>query len=460
MSIKKLLSVVLLACMVMLAIGTQSTRALPGHQPPPERVLLLDDGSELVVQKLAAAAAPNSGTIGNNFVIHNDPDSNIKEQRPAVAYNSDRQEYLVVWYNDRPGCDDLRAQRVSKKGTLVGGAFFISAGCDDDRRFPDVAYNSQQKQYLVVWENEHPSNGFSIRGKRISGTGTVLDSNDIEIRGAGGGLYTPVSPAVAYASTADRYLIVWSEVFHPMPITHEILAQVMTSSGTLEGSRVTVSSGTGSSTREDPDLAYNRARNEFLVVWRQYQAAGDRNINAQRVKMAGGMGVLGGPLTICDLPNDDYTPAVAALPHPSGTGQYLVVWQDRPGTTGNILARQVTGDGSSISIYLFVAFASVDEINPAIASNESGQRYFVTWSRPADPPWAFNYIHGRTVSLEGDIGEETYLGGIFADYPAVAAGPLGDFMTVFEDTPLSLTVGIYGQLVGNRIYIPLVLRNY
>ena len=117
---KKFLSIVLLACMATLAISTQATHALPERQAIAEKMLLLDDGSELAVQELCATTAPDNYTIGYNFVIRNDSET---EQRPAVAYNSDRQEYLVVWYNDRPGCDDLRAQRVSKEGALVGGGF-------------------------------------------------------------------------------------------------------------------------------------------------------------------------------------------------------------------------------------------------------------------------------------------------------------------------------------------------
>jgi hypothetical protein len=451
---KKLLSIVLLTCMVMLAMGTQFTHALLERQAIAEEVLLLDDGSELAVQELGVAAAPDNN-IGYNFVIRNDPET---EQRPAVAYNSDRREYLVVWYNDRPGCDDLRAQRVSKEGALIGGAFYISAGCDDNRRNPDVAYNSQAKEYLVVWEFEDGTGFDGIYGRRVSGTGTVLGTSDIQIRGKAA-IYTPVSPAVAYASTANRYLVVWAETWHPAPITYEILAQVVTPSGSLEGGTVTVSTST--ELREDSDLAYNRARNEFLVVWRQYYGAGDRDIYARRVKMAGGMDVLGDPFSICTLGNDDYAPAVAALPYPASNGQYTVAWMARPSAgDGDIMARQVSGDGSSVSGYMFVAVAEVDELNPAVAGDESGRRYLITWSRSAEPPLGLNYINGRAVSVEGDMGQETNFGGRFAYYPAVAAGPLGDFLVAFEDSALTSNVGIYGQLLGNRVYIPLVLRNH
>jgi hypothetical protein len=93
----------------------------------------------------AGVNATSGGTIGYNFTISGD--SALEEVSPSVAYNSDRQEYLVVWHNDRLGNDDIRAQRVSKNGALAGSAFYIQGGPGADRRYPDVVYNSQQNEY-------------------------------------------------------------------------------------------------------------------------------------------------------------------------------------------------------------------------------------------------------------------------------------------------------------------------
>jgi uncharacterized protein YlbG (UPF0298 family) len=446
MSIKKAI-LILVASAVMLAVESEPIRALPlGQSSDPPGEALPGNGEEGVAQGLAATS--DSSLVGYNFVIYND--GTLTEVYPAVAYNSDRQEYLVVWYNDRDGCDDIRAQRVSKNGALVGVAFYISAGCDHNRRFPDVAYSSQQKQYLVVWENEHPTTGYSIRGKRVSGTGAVLDSNDIVIQGESG-LYTPVSPAVAYASTADRYLVVWSETWHPMPLAHYIVAQVVTPSGSLEGSEVTVSA-TDDKPRQNPDLAYNRARNEFLVAWQQKHTSWD--IYGARVKMAGGAGVLGAPFAISTDAKDEVAPAVGAIPQSAGDGQYLVIWDHRHSSTdGDIHARMVAGGGTPGS-FIIVSEPTVDQTYPAVAGNESGQRYLVTWSwQETAPPFVWSHISGCTVSLGGSVGKETSIGRLLANHPAVAAGPLGDFLVVFE-----YMGGIYGQLWGNRVYLPLVVR--
>jgi hypothetical protein len=49
--------------------------------------------------------------------------------------------------------------------------------------------------------------------------------------------------------------------------------------------------------------------------------------------------------------------------------------------------------------------------------------------------------------------------GIAADYPAVSAGPNGDLLLAWQDQPVSGTnMNIYGQMWGNKLYIPIVLK--
>jgi len=403
----------------------------------------------LAIPTVTNAGSPIDGSL---------PISEAAEQevRPQVAYNSQRQEYLVVWYNDRTGCDDIRAQRVSKNGILVGGSFYIAAQCTPDRRFPDVAYNSASDQYLVVWEQYDASSGYSIRAKRVSGTGQVLDTNELVIRSYGYNLYTPVKPAVAYASTSDRYLVVWSETWHPLPITYGIYGQVVTAAGNLDGSMFTISEGT--QPREEPDLAYNRHANRYLVVW-QLDTGTLLDIHGQQVH--GGGGLYQGDITIAYYTKSSTAPAVAAIPTTPNDEKFLVVWEIHYAPNDrDIYARLVAEDGSLSSDFWISWSTGVDESSPAIASSESNLQYFVTWRHPqgvVDKP-----IRGRAISYQGALlGQTVVFSGVAADYPAVAAGPTGDFLTVWQDQPISVTnTNIYGQLWGNRIYIPIAVRNF
>ncbi|HBY08449.1 MAG TPA: hypothetical protein DEH22_11915 [Chloroflexi bacterium] len=379
-----------------------------------------------------------------------------QEVSPALAYNSQRQEYLAVWYNDRAGCDDIRAQRISKNGALVGGPFYISAGCTAERRYPNVAYNSASNQYLVVWEQYAAASGYSIRARRISGTGQVLDVNDLTIRSPGYNNYTPVKPAVSYASTSDRYLVIWAETWHPLPITYGIYGQVVNGAGGLDGNMFAVAEG--NQPREEPDLAYNRHANRYLVVW-QLDTGTLIDIHGQQVH--GGGGLFQGDITIAYYSKSSTSPAVAALPTAPTDDKFLVVWElDYAPSDRDIYARLVAEDGSLGKDFWVSWSSGIDESSPAIAGSEINQQYFVTWRYPqgiVDKP-----IRGRAASYGGALlGNTAEFSGVAADLSSVAAGANGDFLVAWQDQPISATnTNLYGQLWGNRIYLPLVRRDH
>ena len=117
-------------------------------------------------------------------------------------------------------------------------------------------------------------------------------------------------------------------------------------------------------------------------------------------------------------------------------------------------------DGSSISVAAGQTPSDPDRTHPAVAGYESTGQYLVTWTEQYSP-FLFTNVAGRAVSTGGDLlGEETYVSGIFADNAAVAGGWLGSFLVAFDDMPLTASKDIYGRLWGNRIYLPLALRNH
>jgi len=87
--------------------------------------------------------------------------------KPSIAYNPDRQEYLVVWYNERPVYPDIKAQRVGVDGQLVGGPCYIAGGEGAKRRYPDVVYNPTHQEYLVVWEELLDEGHSNIISQRV-----------------------------------------------------------------------------------------------------------------------------------------------------------------------------------------------------------------------------------------------------------------------------------------------------
>jgi hypothetical protein len=439
-----------IAVIFVLVLGGSATRALPGYgvyaQP-------IGQEPDLQGARGPTAAGAIDGLIGYNLKIQND--MGLVEMEPAVAYNSQRGEYLVVWYNDRPGNDDIQAQRVSKDGALLGGPFYIDAGPGADRRHPDVAYDSAADEYLVVWEHfDQATTSFSIHGRRISATGNGI-TNEFPIFD----FDHNETPAVAYASTADQYLIVW--MWAESGMVH-IAGRTFSTTGGLGGTFL-ISEDTTGNPRSHPDLAYNSRRNEYLVAWQQVSGPGDLDIYARRVN-AGGTPLQPAAIEITTTAEDQNLPAVGAIPTVGSEGQYLVVWENPypGGSLAHTYARLVDGSGSTLGGEFYVGALNSfdnDQVHPAVAGNARSKQYLVAWKQPTDPPLALEVIHARAVSSDGDLVDDEFsVGGLSADRPAVANGPSGDFLIAFDGPALTGSRGIYGQLVGNRIYLPLLLR--
>ncbi|MCL6429711.1 MAG: hypothetical protein K6V36_02480 [Anaerolineae bacterium] len=444
MRARQVWSIALLISVLLLAAVPAAAEPPPPRADPPGTGKAVAPGGEASVA--AAAASP----IGSAFVIRNDP--GVAEVDPAVAYNLARREFLVVWCNDRPDYPDIQAQRLKWDGTPIGGPFYIATG-SVQRRHPAVAYNSIRDEYLVVWEHCEWTLT-SIRGRVVSGLGQVLGPSDILISDAPG-LTSCFGPAVAYGAMDDRYLVVWEQ--DSGDNCADIEGQLVRGS-LVEGDNIVIATGGWDYDHGNPAVAYNIRTNEFLVAWERRSDSTDiSDICARRVSSTGAL--LGTELLLMGVFHSNTQPAVAALPAASPDGRYLVAWEMQIGP-GNrdIYGREVAGDGS-ISSGFWISGADVDEASPAVASYRYAERYLVTYQRSADPPYMWTYIRGRNVPTDyGPPGPEKYIGGVQAGHPAVTEGRLGDFLVVYDDQPLLGDRGIYGRLWGNRIYLPLVLR--
>lgn len=368
---------------------------------------------------------------------------------PAAAYNPDRREYLVAWHNSA----GIYAIRLDQAGRTIDSYFSIVGGEDASQRFPDVTYNNQHEQYLVVWENK-PEDGYpSIRARRVSAEGLVLDLNDIVLTGDSS-LVTPAKPAVAYSATSDRYMVVWSEIWHPSPMQYTIYAQMMTAEGAKDGLAVKVSEGT--THRRNPDIAFNCCANRHLVVWEQYNGVTSHyEIKGRQINGAGG--TYGSEIPIAGTSMDTRQPAVASIPTTPSSMAFFVVFQlEYQAGNNDIFGKFLEGDGTVMAGDIEIARSNNSETAPTVAGSDSAQEYLVVWREKAgemDQP-----IRARQyTSLGESLGGVYTLAASAADNPAAAAGPLGDFLISWEDLPAEASYGVlFGSLFGTRNYAPLI----
>jgi cysteine-rich repeat protein len=147
-----------------------------------------------------------------------------------VVYNPDRNEYFVVWDANHllsPGGTEreIYGQRLAgDTGESVGSNDFrIStagpSGVSEFRAiFPSVAYNPAAGEYLVVWVGEDDDdplvdNELEVFGQRVNATTEdQVGTDDFRISDMGPDGQTSFGvnqPRVVYNRASDEYLVVW-----------------------------------------------------------------------------------------------------------------------------------------------------------------------------------------------------------------------------------------------------------
>ena len=401
------------------------------------------------------------GPVGSRITVSSLPE---QQKAPAVAYNAERQEFVVVWWNDRPGNDDVYAQRADRSGQPVGPWFAVAWGEGTEQHSPDVAWNSRRDEYLVVWVRDDV-----IHARRVAPTGQLLGS---ELMVNSATRYASSDPALAYASTSDTYLVVW--VYQHVGggvIQHSsVVGRLVSSDGQPQGGQFYISQDTQGNGRFAPELAYNRSRNEHLVVWMQWDMfAAHDDVRARRVTGNGDL-LFPESIGIATGPEDQFTPGVAAIAtNPADGGRYLVTWVQQA-AQNQVLAQRLDADANPRGGALLLGLADPFDYGPAMAyGNEQADSYVAAWRVTYSQPYFGREVHAREITLNGDLasGEEV-LEGSGSDWPDVAAGDGSTFLIVYQEQANG-NKDIWGQLWvqqgpapppgAYRVYLPAIKRN-
>jgi len=432
------------------------------HRRPAVTTLLLVLGATLAPYPASAEAGPighrtASEPIGDTIIVSALPEDQVE---PAIAYNQERREYLVVWYNDRPGLDDIYAQRLDSNGAPTGPWIAISYGPGADRWRPAVAWNSARDEYLVIWDDNA-----SIRGRRVSGSGQPLGGEIAIDGGLAGG---DKDAHLAYASAQDSYLVVWQNSIIKGQLIEEghVLARVVSSEGLPQATPVYLSQGFGGNVRWPPRVAYNRSRNEYLVAWAQWDIfAAHNDVYARRVQ-GDGTPMFPESIPIFQGPNDQAWVDVTAMPTRPHEGLYLVTWVDWM-LPAQVRAQRLDGLGTLLGLPIALGPCDVmDASCPAAAANEHSATFLVAWAHTYWQPYVFGQIHVRELDKDGALdGPVLVLPGRYAGFPTTAAGGPGDLFVAYQDRSFTgPDHDIFGQLFGQHqpslhLYLPVLRRN-
>lgn len=359
----------------------------------------------------------------------------------------------MVWYNRWSGSSDIYAQRVSGHGELLSWFAVVPENpYPNDRVHPSVAYDPVNDRYLVVWAYDALGDGsdWDIHGLFVGWSGPISHQHQLNICTW---LTQQDMPEVAYSRGEEEFMIVWLTE-HPSVPAYISGRRMKASDGTFlpSSSDITISHATEARVR--PDIAYNLAGNEYLVVYDNME-----DVLATRFTGKGApMGL--GEFAIAGWPGSETVPSVAACRE---TDQYLVAWQN---PQPDIYARFVGGDGSLDPIVLHLAYTGIGEVEPQVACNSAGHQFLAVWQQQFSSLGGPHGVRGQFVNTDKTLGTAFTImsptSGVAAEFtaPAVAGGSV-NYLTVWEhDRAGTAYQDIHGRLITPYVvFLPLTLRN-
>ncbi|HSB67682.1 MAG TPA: dockerin type I domain-containing protein [Anaerolineales bacterium] len=372
-------------------------------------------------------------------------DWSYDQLRPAVAYDSVLNQYLVVWEDYWGTGTDWRiyGRFVGTNGAPVAYQFPISYDGTNAHIAADVAHNWPWSEYLVVWEVEYPATGHDIYARRVNYDGALIGG---EI-GVSTSTYFDRNPVIAYSPYQNSYLVVWERRIGDEEFSqYDIYGQRVAADGTLLGPLLALDAGTTS--QQHAAIAYNSTLDEYLVIWQDQYSPGDWDIMGRRVDGDGTL--LGNELTIEAPGGEQTSPDIA---YNSRHDEYLVAWEDRWGTGSDwdIKAWRLNGIGAGINWVLVASDYTNRRMNPSITYKYQADEYLIAYEFEYADPARVNImqsrvrwdtlIRARDISLSGEY--------TLQKKPAVASDGGWSNLVVWEDSRDVLTSGIdiYGDVV-------------
>ena len=461
---------IFLTTVSLILIGRQVTLTVEAQEPAP-------------ISEQQAIVAALSEVGDNDFRISSmGTAETIHNLQPAIAHNSTQNEYLVVWQGN-PGSknakdvDSIYARRVDgSTGQPIGRDFLVSPSFEIGQQ-PDVAYNSLDNEYLVVWAGKEAGlNKIKIFGQRVAGDGTLLEDEFRISDMVGNEQFSAITPAVTYARSFpdgtphNAYLVVWSgedDIGDLKDNEFEIYGKCLEADGRRKGVQQRISfmgvDGDLTAQATSPDVTYNSDAGSFLVVWsgthdQEGMVAGEYEIFAKQI-----LGLLclpiGSQIRLSHMgPDGDpffgaYTPQIL---YNSAKRDYFIAWEGKDSQTGPVgFDHQIFGLQLPLSLTVPQTILRLSDMNPAgapsfaaqapaLAYNGIANEYFVTWvgqdNQPGLDPGEVEVFGQRVDAATGQEKGEN-------DVRLSDFGPDGDPIFEAGDTVVAFNPEANGYLV-------------
>jgi hypothetical protein len=443
-------SVVLLSLALFLLPGSPAHAASGGVSPLPPPA-----------DPLEAAAPQAMPGLGPLFPIN---EANSFKQNVQVAYDTQHHEYMVIWesrYTGGSPPSDIRGQRVSRSGQLLGSPFVIYGDSSCNSTTPSIAYDPVHDQFLVVWELEYSPTDHDIRGRLIPWDGphdpvillTIATSSE----------FSDSTPRVAYAIWASAYLVVWtSRLANDANVAPWITTRQVPYDGVMKADAVTLIST--SQTRWNPDVVYNPnpAYNELLISYENV-ISDDRTVIKGFIVNPDGSWKSPVELTIEEYWPEQFRSAAATC----GSGYAVVYEVPTAAPNWGVYMRMLDPAGAGIGLPIQVADTTADESGGRITCGGHFDRYAIVWSNMyAGGDYG---VRGRMATPDGKLGSQFPIVNPNGTYdrkkPTIAGDTLTEygygFLVAWEHDAARTGsyVDIWGRvLLTEPTFLPLVQR--
>jgi hypothetical protein len=339
----------------------------------------------LAPQGSARAQAPSGERVtlptAPDFYIQDWPPDpsygTLSEMHADVAYNSVDDLFMVVFDWDFHGGDarDVMFVRVHSDGAIDPMPFEVVEDAAWDDANPAVAYNPDDDNYLVVWERRDATGVAQLFGAIVDGT-SVGTPFYIAVGGA-----DHLAPDVAYSSAAGRYLVVWEDHNIGWVGPPDIVgASADGTGGNRQTLHIAPEPNVGTSEQRRPAVTAHGTLPRWLVTWEDSRTAATTGIDiyGQQVAFDGStLSLPDGQFPIGAQTGEAAAPAVAWGPVGLADGEYLTVWTENSWIFGQRVSADSTLAGGAITISSGVADAKTD---PAVVYAPAADAWWVVWA--------------------------------------------------------------------------------
>ncbi|HXV65382.1 MAG TPA: DUF11 domain-containing protein [Vicinamibacteria bacterium] len=318
------------------------------------------------------------------------------------AHNTALNQYLVVWADGNNTDLQIRGLRLDSNGAQVppGNILMISDG-DSATVTPDVAYNSTRNVYLVVWTDAETGAG-DVYGQFLDASGNRIGVTEFFI---GGGAGDQTLPRIAYNPTDDLFMVTWGR--RGGVVNAHIGVQMVdgdpNAPSNLVGGGLTFDLSSNPLIPHSPHVDWNPVSQRFLLVWTGFQGESSNDV---RIRYFDGQGIPLSNITI--IRSNGQRPVVAAN---SRTGDFLIAYETgQPGINFNVRAQIWDGSGDPLVGEFNIATqgSPIPEWRPHAAYNHFADRYFVTYAKGRGCGGPCDDVLGNTITstgiVEGVIG--------------------------------------------------------